>query len=162
MVKNNAGMDLKHLFIGSEGVLGIVTRVVFKLQPLPRGVSTAVVALQDYPAALRFLRHAQQSLSGQVSAFEIMWNDYLVTAVDAGKLRAPLGTGYPGVCADRHALRPARHRCRALRGHAGAGDRGRLDPLRRRGGAVGGRAESALGESRDSVAKVFARLRRRR
>ncbi|WP_374617065.1 FAD-binding oxidoreductase, partial [Thauera aminoaromatica] len=44
MVKNNAGMDLKHLFIGSEGVLGIVTRVVFKLQPLPKGVSTAVVA----------------------------------------------------------------------------------------------------------------------
>ena len=95
MVKNNAGMDLKHLFIGSEGVLGIVTKVVFKLQPLPKGVSTAVVALQDYPAALRFLRHAQQSLSGQVSAFEIMWNDYLVTAVEAGKLRAPLDTSYP-------------------------------------------------------------------
>ncbi|MBP7468646.1 MAG: FAD-binding oxidoreductase [Thauera sp.] len=107
MVKNNAGMDLKHLFIGSEGVLGIVTRVVFKLQPLPRGVSTAVVALQDYPAALRFLRHAQQSLSGQVSAFEIMWNDYLVTAVDAGKLRAPLDTGYPVyVLIDMHCGQP--------------------------------------------------------
>ncbi|HQV09557.1 MAG TPA: FAD-binding oxidoreductase, partial [Thauera sp.] len=107
MVKNNAGMDLKHLFIGSEGVLGIVTKVVFKLQPLPKGVSTAVVALQDYPAALRFLRHAQQSLSGQVSAFEIMWNDYLVTAVDAGKLRAPLDTSYPVyVLLDMHCGQP--------------------------------------------------------
>ncbi len=45
MVKNNAGVDLKHLFIGSEGVLGIVTRVVLKLHPLPRGTSTALVAL---------------------------------------------------------------------------------------------------------------------
>ena len=107
MVKNNAGMDLKHLFIGSEGVLGIVTRVVFKLQPLPKGVSTAVVALHDYPAALRFLRHAQQSLSGQVSAFEIMWNDYLVTAVAAGKLRAPLDTRYPVyVLIDMHCGQP--------------------------------------------------------
>ena len=40
---------------------------MLRLQPLPRGTSTALVALQDYAAALRFLRHAQQSLSGQVS-----------------------------------------------------------------------------------------------
>jgi FAD/FMN-containing dehydrogenase len=107
MVKNNAGIDLKHLFIGSEGVLGIVTKVVFKLQPLPKGVSTAVVALQDYAAALRFLRHAQQSLSGQVSAFEIMWNDYLRTAVAAGKLRSPLDADYPVyVLIDMHCGQP--------------------------------------------------------
>lgn len=107
MAKNNAGMDLKHLFIGSEGVLGIVTRVVLRLQPLPRGTSTALVALQDYTAALRFLRHAQQSLSGQVSAFEIMWRDYLETAVKANRLRRPLAGDYPVyVLIDMHCGQP--------------------------------------------------------
>lgn len=95
MVKNNAGMDLKHLFIGSEGVLGIITRIVFKLHPLPLDASTAVVALEDFGAALSFLRHAQRSLSGQVSAFEIMWRDYLRAAVDAAGLRMPLAGDYP-------------------------------------------------------------------
>ncbi len=95
MVKNNAGMDLKHLFIGSEGVLGFVTRVVLKLQPLPQGTSTALVAVADFGSALRFLRHAQQSLSGQISAFEIMWHDYLDTAVAANRLRKPFSIDYP-------------------------------------------------------------------
>jgi FAD/FMN-containing dehydrogenase len=108
MVKNNAGIDLKHLFIGSEGILGIVTRVVLKLQPLPRGTSTALVALADFDAALRFLRHAQQSLSGQVSAFEIMWRDYLDTALAANRLRRPFATDYPVyVLIDMHCGQPA-------------------------------------------------------
>ena len=107
MVKNNAGMDLKHLFIGSEGVLGIVTRVVLKLQPLPQGVSTALVAVPDFASALRFLRHAQQSLSGQVSAFEIMWRDYLDTSIAANRLRKPFATDYPvHVLIDMHCGQP--------------------------------------------------------
>lgn len=95
MVKNNAGMDLKHLFIGSEGTLGIITRAVLKLHPQPAGASTAVVATPDYASALRFLRHAQKRLSGQVSAFEIMWNEYLSTVVDCCGLRAPLSLEHP-------------------------------------------------------------------
>ena len=107
MVKNNAGMDLKHLFIGSEGLLGVVSKVVLKLQPLPRGTSTALVATPDYDSALRFLRHAQQSLSGQVSAFEIMWNDYLTTTAAACKLRLPLADDYPVyVLIDMHCGQP--------------------------------------------------------
>ena len=107
MVKNNAGMDLKHLFIGSEGVLGIVTRVVLKLHPLPQGVSTALVAVPDFASALRFLRHAQQSLSGQVSAFEIMWRDYLDTSIAANRLRKPFATDYPvHVLIDMHCGQP--------------------------------------------------------
>jgi FAD/FMN-containing dehydrogenase len=94
-VKNNAGMDLKHLFIGSEGVLGVITRAVLKLHPLPAGVSTAFVATPDYASALRLLRHAQQRLAGQVSAFEILWNEYLATIVDTCRLRPPLGLEYP-------------------------------------------------------------------
>lgn len=107
MVKNNAGIDLKHLFIGSEGVLGVVARVVLKLQPLPRATSTALVALADFDAALRFLRHAQQSLSGQVSAFEIMWRDYLDTALAANRLRRPFAADHPVyVLTDMHCGQP--------------------------------------------------------
>ena len=107
MAKNNAGVDLKHLFIGSEGVLGIVTRVVLKLHPLPRGTSTALVALADFDAALSFLRHAQQSLSGQVSAFEIMWREYLDVAVATNRLRRPFAADYPVyVLTDMHCGQP--------------------------------------------------------
>jgi FAD/FMN-containing dehydrogenase len=47
LMKNNAGYDLKHLFIGSEGTLGIITRVVLKLFPKPRSTMAALCALQD-------------------------------------------------------------------------------------------------------------------
>ncbi len=91
MLKNNAGFDLKHLFIGSEGCLGVVTRAVLRLQPLPASCCTAWCALSDYSAVIAFLRHAQAALGGSLSAFEVMWPDFyeLVTTRIAG-MRAPL------------------------------------------------------------------------
>jgi FAD/FMN-containing dehydrogenase len=47
MLKNNAGCDLKHLFIGSEGTLGIITRIVLRLQPRPQCAMSALCALPD-------------------------------------------------------------------------------------------------------------------
>ena len=80
MLKNNAGYDLKQLFIGSEGTLGIITRVVFKLEPLPRCVQTAFCAAASYDQVTGLLRLAQQRLSGRLSAFEVMWNDFYTLA----------------------------------------------------------------------------------
>jgi FAD/FMN-containing dehydrogenase len=74
MLKNNAAYDLKHLFIGSEGTLGVITRAVLRLHPKPAGILTALCALPSYESVVAFLRHAQRQL-GQVSAFEAMWND---------------------------------------------------------------------------------------
>ena len=96
MQKNNAGYDLKHLFIGSEGTLGVITRVVVRLQPLPTTVQTALCAVDSYEKVVALLRHAQQQLAGRLSAFEVMWDDFyaLVTTRIPGH-RAPLPAGSP-------------------------------------------------------------------
>lgn len=72
VMKNNAGYDLNQLFVGSEGTLGIVTRVVLRLHPRPRGKITALIATAGYDATVRLLRRLQRDL-GEVSAFEAMW-----------------------------------------------------------------------------------------
>jgi FAD/FMN-containing dehydrogenase len=95
MLKNNTGYDLKQLFIGSEGTLGVVTRAVLRLQPQPRSTCTALCAVRDYDAALRMLGHMRQSLPGTLSAFELMWPDFyaLVTALPGRAAPLPQGHG---------------------------------------------------------------------
>jgi len=75
MLKNNAGYDVKQLFIGSEGTLGIVTRVVLRLHPRPKSLATAICGLPSFEAVVKMLRRAQAALGG-VSAYEAMWRDY--------------------------------------------------------------------------------------
>lgn len=76
LVKNNSGYDLKHLFIGSEGTLGVVTRVVLRLCEAPSERGAALVALADFAAVGRLLRRLDQSLDGTLSAFEVMWPSF--------------------------------------------------------------------------------------
>ena len=76
MLKNNAGYDLKHLFIGSEGTLGIITRIVLRLHPQPRCTMAALCALPDYAGVVRLLGAARSGLGPLLSAFEVMWPDY--------------------------------------------------------------------------------------
>jgi FAD/FMN-containing dehydrogenase len=75
MLKNNAGYDLKQLFIGSEGTLGIITRAVLRLHPPPGEIATALCGLRSYNDVVTLLRRAQAKL-GTVIAFEAMWRDY--------------------------------------------------------------------------------------
>jgi FAD/FMN-containing dehydrogenase len=89
MIKNNAGYDLKHLFIGTEGTLGIVTRVVIRLRELAQGVQTAFAACADFAQVAGFLRHIDRSMGGALCSFEVMWRDYyeLVTTPPATNAR---------------------------------------------------------------------------
>ena len=93
MQKNNTGYDLKQLFIGAEGTLGVVTRLVLRLFPKPASLCTALCALPDYAAVLALLRRARARLGGNLSAFEVMWPEFYELATTAHGIRAPLPRG---------------------------------------------------------------------
>ena len=76
MLKNNAGYDLKQLFIGTEGTLGIITRAVLRLQPAPCERHTAFVALASFGDLVTLLGECRRLYGGQLAAFEVMWSDY--------------------------------------------------------------------------------------
>src|SRR4030081_3605922 len=69
--KDNTGYDLKQLFLGSEGTLGIITAAVLKLFPRPRTSATAWVAVDDVAAAVRLLAVVRGRLGDRLSAFEL-------------------------------------------------------------------------------------------
>jgi FAD/FMN-containing dehydrogenase len=95
MLKNNAAYDLKQLFIGTEGTLGVVTRLVLRLRELPRSTQTAMVACPAFADVTRLLKHVDGALGGALSAFELMWQEFyrLVTTPPA-KGNAPLSQDY--------------------------------------------------------------------
>lgn len=85
LIKNNAGYDLKQMFIGSEGTLGVITRLVLRLREQPVTRNMAFVGLDNFDHVAGFLRHMDRSLGGTLSAFEAMWHDFycLVTSPPA-------------------------------------------------------------------------------
>src|SRR5690606_6252729 len=96
LIKNNAGYDLKQLFIGSEGTLGIVTRAVLRLWPKPRSQDTGFVAVENFEALPKFLRHMERALGGTLSAFEVMWEDfYKLVTMEPAKGKPVLDHGHP-------------------------------------------------------------------
>jgi FAD/FMN-containing dehydrogenase len=95
MLKNNAGYDVKQLFIGSEGTLGVVTRAVLRLFPLTSSVQTALCALGDYDATLALLRLAKERLGADLSAYEVMWEGFYQLGTTALGRRAPVAHGQP-------------------------------------------------------------------
>ena len=74
--KDNSGYDLKSLFIGAEGTLGIITAAVMKLVPAPRAHATATVAARTLGDALQLLNRMQEATGGRVEAFEFMPASY--------------------------------------------------------------------------------------
>lgn len=75
--KDNSGLNLKHLMIGAEGTLGIITKAVVKLFPKPQAYATAMVATSSLGSALDLLHAVQSATGGAVEAFEYMPRSYI-------------------------------------------------------------------------------------
>lgn len=96
MIKDNAGYHWKHLLVGSEGTLGVVTRAVLRLRPLPTTRHTALLAAPTFDDMIRVMRRLEVSLSGQLSSFELMWDDFYsaLTEAQLDTRPRPMPTGY--------------------------------------------------------------------
>jgi FAD/FMN-containing dehydrogenase len=96
LIKNNTGYDLKQLFIGSEGTLGVITRLVLRLREKPVATQAAFVAIDSFEHLATFLRHMDRHLGGSLTAFEAMWQAFyrLVTTPPA-KGTPPLSQLHP-------------------------------------------------------------------
>ena len=95
LLKNNAAYDLKQLFIGSEGTLGIVTRAVLKLHAAPLSTNTALLALESFEAVQRLFVQAGRRLGGMLTSFEVMWASfYEPIAIASGRHNPPLPGGH--------------------------------------------------------------------
>ena len=92
VIKDNSGYDLKQIFIGSEGTLGIVTKVILKLEEKPESRCTALVALNSYDNVVNLLKFVEKGLSGTLTGFELMWNDTYKTMRDSSENFSPLLT----------------------------------------------------------------------
>jgi len=97
--KDNSGYDLKNLFIGAEGTLGIITAAVCKLFPLPRGKAVAYVGLKSPAHALKLFTKSQDKAGTMLTGFELIARDAMAaTLILNHQIRSPLEGG-----ADKHA-----------------------------------------------------------
>lgn len=95
MIKNNTGYDLKQLFIGSEGTLGVITRLVLRLRERPVSSNTALVSADSFERIARLLRHVDGALGGLLSAFELVDNSFYQCNTRAGRHPPPLPSDKP-------------------------------------------------------------------
>jgi len=94
--KDNTGYDLRHIFVGAEGTLGVITAAVLKIFPRPRAVETAFIGVPSPQAALKLLNLAQEQAGGTVTSFELIVRDMIDFAVRHGHgVRDPLGEKHP-------------------------------------------------------------------
>jgi FAD/FMN-containing dehydrogenase len=117
--KDNTGYDLRDLFIGAEGTLGIITAATLKLFPMPAARLTAFVALESPKAALGLVELAQQRLGASLTAFELMSELCLQLVLrHFPQCRLPLTTPSPQYvlleCSDAHDEAHARQQIEAL------------------------------------------------
>jgi D-lactate dehydrogenase (cytochrome) len=94
--KDNTGYDLRNLFIGAEGTLGIITAATLRLFPKPRAVETAFVGLKSPGDALKLLSIAQNEAAGSLTSFELLADIAVDFSVRHGiDIRNPMASQYP-------------------------------------------------------------------
>ena len=145
--KDNTGYDLKNLFIGAEGTLGVITAAVLRLVPRPRSVETAFVGVPSPEAALALLTIAEESAGGGVTSYELMPREgvEIVLRYTAG-CRDPLAAPHPW------------HVLIELSSQSKSGLRQVMEDILAQGVEQGLVADAAIAESLEQV-KAFWRIR---
>ena len=96
--KDNTGYDLRDVYIGSEGTLGIITAATLKLFPQPKATLTAMMAMQSVSAVVDLLAHARATLGAGLTAFEVISQPCVpLLTRHFPDLRWPFETPYPAV-----------------------------------------------------------------
>ena len=93
-IKNNTGTDLKQLFIGTEGTLGVVTRAALRIFPAPAEQQVALCALPSFDTVRALLGLARKRLGGELTAFEVMCNVLLPPRDRTGERRRRAAAGW--------------------------------------------------------------------
>ena len=95
IIKDNSAYDLKQLFIGSEGTLGVVTRAVLKLVEAPKSRNSAFAGFNDYNRVIDFLKFMDKGLAGALSGYELIWKDtYRAMTSPPAAATPPLPQGF--------------------------------------------------------------------
>ncbi len=94
-IKNNTGYDLKQLFIGSEGTLGLITRATLRLYPKPKTQVVGFCAADSFDAVSDLMMHMRSGLGADLSAFEVIWSKtYEAILSDVAGVKAPVPLGH--------------------------------------------------------------------
>lgn len=95
IIKDNSAYDLKQIFVGSEGTLGIVTKAVLKLVEAPKSRNSAFLAFDDYQKLVAFMKFIDRGLAGALSGFEVIWRaSYEVMTGPNAHNRPPIPHGF--------------------------------------------------------------------
>ncbi len=95
LIKNNTGYDIKQLFIGSEGTLGVVTQAALRLRPLPISCQTALLGVNGFEHLRSLLVHFEKKVGSTLSAFEVLWNNfYRLNTGEHATRKPPLSSQY--------------------------------------------------------------------
>lgn len=94
--KDNTGYNLKHLFIGAEGTLGVITAAVLSLEPAPKGRITGMAATESWDDLLKLFRIMRRRLSGAMVAFEVFTElGMKITVEHIDYVRDPFANSHP-------------------------------------------------------------------
>ena len=94
IIKDNSAYDVKQLFIGSEGTLGVITRAVLKLVEAPKSRNSAFIGFDEYKKVITFLKFMDKGLAGTLSGFELIWSEAYQQMTSPDNVGAPLPYQY--------------------------------------------------------------------
>ena len=94
LVKDNSGYDLKQIFIGSEGTLGVITKATLKFYHEPKTQNVAFCGVDSLDELLNLLISCKKELGSDLSAFEVLWKSTYEFIISSTSIKAPLPTKY--------------------------------------------------------------------